>query len=100
MFNTAKAKLQQVAAALKASLIAEGCNVSSTEIDSIVNDSMQETMTTFNFNTTKPEGLRFLSKDYFNYISNRNSFSTQELVDTFMNKVDVKLEEAKEKAKQ
>ncbi len=100
LFNTAKAKLQQVAAALKASLIAEGCNVSSTEIDSIVNDSMQETMTTFNFNTTKPEGLRFLSKDYFNYISNRNSFSTQELVDTFMNKVDVKLEEAKEKAKQ
>ena len=100
LYNTAKAKLQQVAAALKASLIAEGCNVSSTEIDSIVNDSMQETMTTFNFNTTKPEGLRFLSKDYFNYISNRNSFSTQELVDTFMNKVDVKLEEAKEKAKQ
>lgn len=100
LFNTAKAKLQQVAAALKASLIAEGCNVSSTEIDSIVNDAMQETMTTFNFNTTKPKNIRFLSRDYFNYISNKNSFSTQELVDTFMNKVDVKLEEAKEKAKQ
>lgn len=73
----AKAKLHSVAASIKASLIAEGSKVSSSDIDSIVDESMQETMNNFDFSS--------------------NSFNTKTLVDDFMSRVDTKLEAVKNK---
>lgn len=96
LFNTAKAKLQAVAASIKASLIAEGCTVSTSDIEKILDDSMQETMSDFNFNTDRPNKFKNLH-EFFNYSANKNSFSTKALTDTFMDKVDAKLEEAKKK---
>lgn len=45
MINQAKAKLQSVAAALKASLIAEGCKLPSSKIDEMIENSMQSVLT-------------------------------------------------------
>lgn len=93
LYETAKAKMKAVAAAIKTSLLAAGCQVSSTEIDEILNDSMQETMDSYNFhmyngNSILANMLRAINGD---------SFNTKDLIDDFMNRVDDKLEKAKNK---
>lgn len=96
LYATAKAKLMSVAAAIKSSLTAEGCNIDSSKLDALIDDSVMTTMNEFDFNTVAPERMNFIERIKYN--ATKNSFSTKELVDSFMSKIDAGLEELRKKS--
>lgn len=98
--ETAKAKLRAVAAAMQASLIAEGSKIPVSDIVNILDESVMETINAYDFDASDAKA-KYDSKHSINnlvaYISQRNSFSTKDLIDDFMNRVDAKLDKLKGK---
>lgn len=98
--ETAKAKLRAVASAIQASLVAEGSKLSVSDIVNVLDESVMETINAYDFDGTEALAKAKEKGGLVAYLcaySKINSFSTKELVDDFMNRVDTKLEKLKGK---